>query len=567
MKKKNRNFWPALIILLFVTLIAVKALFKPGFYTNHDGEHQIVRLHQFHKLLNEGQIPVRWAGDLRNGYGYPLFIFSYRLPWYLGEPLLRLGFSLVNTIKALFIIAMLLSAVFMFLWQKELWGVWAGLLASVLYIWAPYRFSVNLVRAALGEAFAIAFAPLLFYSLQRLAKAKDRRFIYIGALAFTGMLLSHAITTWLYLPVVAGYTALLLVNLTKNQRLMLIKRISGLLALGLGLSAFYWLPAGYGRRFIPALGAEFFVDHLLILKQLLYSPWGYTFSMPGVEQDGMSFQAGIAQWLAVAAVLVSAVYFWLVKKSSRKPDQADNRLVAFFLLTFGFSIFLMVEPSRVVWKMFSQVVLIDYPWRLISISVLAASSLAGAVFKSWEKFRWPLAWSFFAGLLLVAFYTNRNHLKVNQYTFFPESFYTENVGTSNSYDEYTPYWGRGDYLKTRRDILEFALKPGAPQGQGRILNIDRPNSTQIEVDFEVTSPQALMRLNSLYYPGWQLFLDDQVVKFDYQSSQGVMDFISPEGKHHLQAVFKETPLRLTADWLSVLSLLILVIGLWKQKYA
>jgi len=302
MKKKNRNFWLALIILLFVTLVAVKALFKPGFYTNHDGEHQIVRLHQFHKLLNEGQIPVRWAGDLRNGYGYPLFIFSYRLPWYLGEFLLRFGLSLVNATKALFIIAALLSAIFMFLWQKEIWGLAGGLLASLLYIWAPYRFSVNLVRAALGEAFAIAFAPLLFYSLRRLVKVKDRRFIYIGALAFASMLLSHAITTFLYLPVVVGYAVL---NLKKNQRLMLVKRMSGLLVLGLGLSAFYWLPAGYGRRFIPALNAEYFVDHLLILKQLLYSPWGYTFSMPGVDQDGMSFQAGIAQWLAAAAALFS----------------------------------------------------------------------------------------------------------------------------------------------------------------------------------------------------------------------------------------------------------------------
>ena len=33
----------------------------------------------FDKVIKDGQIPPRWAGNqMLNGYGYPLFIFSYQ---------------------------------------------------------------------------------------------------------------------------------------------------------------------------------------------------------------------------------------------------------------------------------------------------------------------------------------------------------------------------------------------------------------------------------------------------------------------------------------------------------
>lgn len=565
MKKKSAKFfWLALLLLLAATLFASKAFFHKGFYTSHDGEHQIIRLYRFHKLLNEGQIPVRWAGELRNGYGYPLFIFSYRLPWYFGEIFLRLGFSLVNTVKALFVVAILLSALFMFLWQVELWGIWGGLLASLIYVWAPYRFSVNLVRAALGEAFAIAFAPLLFYSLWQIFKnhKKKRIFILVGALAFWAMLLSHAITTFLYLPAVCIYFLILFLSSEKKKKAGFLKHVLSLFGLGLGLSAFYFIPAFQGKRLISALNPVFFKDHFVTFRQLIYSPWGYTFSMPGIEQDGMSFQVGIIQWLMVVCASGLCLAWFLLNKKLRSKWKIKNvSLVIFCLLLFAISIFLMTEPSGFLWQKISQLFIIDYPWRLISVSLLTASILAGFIWQFTRRLNKILSLVFFFGVLGVAFYTNRNHIKVNKYSFFPENFYTENVGTSNSYDEYTPKWANGNYLKEKRDLLEFK------SGKGSIEQLERLSAASVKANFNVSSDKADLDFNQIYYPGWQLFLNGEKIDFNYKDNHGVMRFTAKQGGHKFKAVFKETRLHLFADIISMGSWILLIyIGtLWLRK--
>src|SRR3990167_10422274 len=91
-------------IIIIFGLVGSKALFHPGFYSSHDGEHQLVRQYIFDQGLKDGQIPVRFSRQLYNGYGYPLFMFTYRLPFYAGEMLRLSGFSFADSIKAVFLI-------------------------------------------------------------------------------------------------------------------------------------------------------------------------------------------------------------------------------------------------------------------------------------------------------------------------------------------------------------------------------------------------------------------------------------------------------------------------------
>src|SRR3990167_5108558 len=95
----------AIILIIIFGLFGAKAFFHHGFYTSHDGEHQLVRQYIFDRGLRDGQIPVRFSRQLYNGYGYPLFMFTYRLPFYAGEMLRLTGFSFVDAIKAVFFIA------------------------------------------------------------------------------------------------------------------------------------------------------------------------------------------------------------------------------------------------------------------------------------------------------------------------------------------------------------------------------------------------------------------------------------------------------------------------------
>jgi len=144
--KLKNFFW--IVLLLLLAFFGVKALFHPRFYTSHDGHHQLIRLMHFDRGLRDGQLPVRWAGTALEGYGYPLFIFTYRLPFWIGEAWRLLGNSLVDSVKFSFVLAYWLSGITIFLFLRDfVRNKSAAFLGTAAFLWAPYRFS------AAGEHF------------------------------------------------------------------------------------------------------------------------------------------------------------------------------------------------------------------------------------------------------------------------------------------------------------------------------------------------------------------------------------------------------------------------------
>lgn len=562
-KKLNKGLIFIFLTLLITVLWTSKAFFHPGFYTNHDGRHQLIRLYQFHKNLHQGQFPVRWAGDLKNGFGYPVLNFTYQLPWYVGEVFLNLGFSLANTVKALFVLASFLSAYFMFLWQRQLWqNKWAGLLVSLIWIWLPYHFLINLVRAALGEAFVLAFMPLFFYSLTKICQKKSWGDIYLLALSWAAMVLSHAVVAFFYLPVGLLYVLFLIDWKKRKSWLASLKKIFLGLGLGFGLAAFYFFPAIAEKKLLINPGFDNYKTHLVHLKQLIYSPWGYGFSMPDPQPDGMSFQIGIVQWLLVGLSLPLVTYS-LFKRSVKTEYLKVANL---FIIAFAVCIFLLTPISDPVWARIVHIVLVYFPWRLISVAALSASSLAGFVY-IWlvKNFKSKLILiGFFSFILSVAVYTNRNHIKVNQYVNLQDEEIWQDQSTANSFDEYLPKWADGDYFsQTQVENVNFIINKSYPHSRGRVISFHQPRSTEFNTEIEVLSDQAMVRLNRLYYPGWQVFVNGQPVEIEYLGQQGAIGVALPKGKYQIRAVFKETPFRLMANYLSLIAWLVLAVGVIK----
>ena len=104
-----------IIGLIIISLVGVKGLFHSGFYTSHDGWHMVARLYYFYQSLQDGQFPPRWGGLLLNKFGYPLFIYSYHLPWWIGSVFMYLGFNIFDAIKGTFILTYVLSGITMYL--------------------------------------------------------------------------------------------------------------------------------------------------------------------------------------------------------------------------------------------------------------------------------------------------------------------------------------------------------------------------------------------------------------------------------------------------------------------
>src|SRR3989338_6420414 len=136
----NRNKVFSLMFLIFISIIPALSLFHPGLPITHDGQDHVARIANFYQNLSEGNIIPRWAPNLNWGYGHPIFEFLYPLPSYIASFFHFFGFTLIDSVKLVFGISFVLSAITMYLFIKELFNDQkTALFASILYVIAPYR--------------------------------------------------------------------------------------------------------------------------------------------------------------------------------------------------------------------------------------------------------------------------------------------------------------------------------------------------------------------------------------------------------------------------------------------
>jgi len=149
-------------VLLWISIIGISILpltdlLHPGLPVTHDGQDHVARIANFYASLSEGSIVPRWAANLNWGYGHPILMFLYPMPSYVASFIHSVGFSFVDSTKLVFALAFVFSIVFMYVWVSSAWGKAAGLVAAVLYGFAPYRFVDLYVRGAIGEHMAFVF--------------------------------------------------------------------------------------------------------------------------------------------------------------------------------------------------------------------------------------------------------------------------------------------------------------------------------------------------------------------------------------------------------------------------
>ncbi len=542
--------WLVTFLIVGVSVIILKDLFKPGMYTSHDGIHQVVRFYYFDQVLRDGQFPPRWAQGLFNGFGYPLFIFSYQLPWFIAEIVRVLGTSIIDSVKMTFLIGFALSGLTMYFFQKDIFGRLAAFAGTALYLFAPYRFSNIFVRASVGDATTFIFAPLVFWSSWKLKEKSQWKWVVLGSLSVAGLILSHAMVAVLFLSIFGLY--FLFSIATVRNKISYIKSSALVMLGGLGISAYYFIPSIAERsntKFQELMGQIFVGNYFANINDLIYSKWGY-----GVfhsKEGAMSIQLGLIQWLVVVIFTVTLIILFMKKKKS-KTDKSKTALGVFFLFAFIFSIFMMLPPSLPFWKSVNKYVFIDFPWRMLAVSTFIVSICTGFLISLSKRFRVTIALL----LIFLAIYFNRNHLRINETLPWDLSFILKLEKTTNSYDEYTPKWVRNEYITGNKPRVEFA------KGKAGI-EIQKDKSNLLE--FSITPPESgTVRMNTIYYPGWNLFVNRKPQKINYEST-GLIEFPLNAGKADVILKFEDTNLRKISNLISIITILTLLTGLVRYK--
>lgn len=545
----KRIDWLIIVLITFVSIYTLKDLFKPEFYTSHDGSHQIVRLYYFDQDIKDGQIPPRWAGGLLNGYGYPLFIFSYQFPWFIAEPIHIAGLSIIDSIKMTFLAGFILSGIFMYVYQKEVFGRIAAVGGSVIYLFAPYRFSNIFVRAAIGDATSFIFPPLMFLSLFKLRTIKkfDWKWISLGALSLAGILLSHALVFFFYFLFYLTYI-LYWIILGKNKKFFLLSNL-GIITFGFGLSSYYLVPSLLEKNltvFSQSFGT-LVSDSFLSISQLIYSPWGY--GTQRAPEGRMSFQIGIAQIFVIILSLAVISYSMLKKKSiPLSPNDKDSFILIILLFL---SVLLMLPISFPFWKTVSSFIQMDFSWRVLAVIVFIISILGGYLL---SKVKYATLATIF--IIALAMYANRNHLRINKTLNWTVPFYLKLEKTTNSYDEYTPKWLNKNITDERRPRIEL-LKDGGT------ISVIRNSSNYVSASVD-SAQSGSIRINTIYYPGWRALINGKNVA-TYPDTDGLMEFPVKKGINYIVLQLSETPLRLIGDILSLISVFLIVFLCFRPK--
>jgi len=527
-------------LIVFLSLPLVWPLLQSGFFTTHDGLWAVVRQGAMHRALMAGHFPVRWAGSLNFGYGYPLFLFTYPLPYYLGEIFNLLGFGLVGSVKLLFALSVFFSGMGMFWLGKRLWGNWGGLLSSVLYLYAPFRLVDLYVRGSLGESLAFVFYPWLLLAFLEISQGKKIWMVW-GALLSGGLILTHNVSALLFFPFLMVFLIFEISRLSKSKKLIAGRNSLIAIILGFGLAAFFLLPALLEKGNI-ALSQMSLADtsrHFVSLKQLVLPSWGY--GNPG-EQNAFSFQLG---WVHLLGLGVG-IMLWL-KGKHRK----ESYRFAFLIGSLLALLMLALPISFLFWRYMPLFSEIDFPWRVLGP---ASFFLAlGIGYLGLKKRYWPLL----LGLIGLVVAVNVGYAKPQGRINYPDNFYLTNEATTTSADELMPIWVKEKPIERAENRVEIVT------GEGEISELAFNNQ---KITFRVNlRNDSEVQINSVYFPGWHLRANEEMVAIQPSEETGLIRFWLPEGNNQVLAEFKKTPLRLVADIMSLASLLALGGVFWAAK--
>jgi len=156
-----------LIFIVFLSIPAILPLLHPGFFQSDDGEWMIIRFSSFYQSFVDGQFPVRFLTRLNFEYGYPVANFLYPGFMYLGVPIHILGIGFVDTIKIIFGVSMIGSAIFCYLWLSRFFDKLSSLVGALFYLYTPYHLFDLYKRGSIGEVLAIGILPFILWQIER----------------------------------------------------------------------------------------------------------------------------------------------------------------------------------------------------------------------------------------------------------------------------------------------------------------------------------------------------------------------------------------------------------------
>ena len=543
------HLWLALPLL---ALPALLPLITRGLTASADGMTHLIRIALLVNHWQQGVLYPRWMPELETGMGYPVVNFYAPATYYLAGALQLLGATTANALLVAFAFFIIAGGLGMYFLARDLYGAgspWAALVAGVAYMYAPYLLANVFVRGAIAEVGAQALLPWILWCGRRLLTA-NRPVLYAALLALSlgALAVTHTVTLIIFPPFLLGY--LLMVWWQRGHQRTRLGWMAAGIGAAMGLSAFFWLPligeSGYLSQDAFGTSIEIFIPENLWQWQTfldLHLQYEYTFAVP--------YQLGLGQ-----TVLAAAGLFFV-----RRWDKEW----LYLLLATTLACVAMGVWAEALWLGNRVSLAVQFPWRLLAIVSLTLPLFTGAIAWHNPSPRHPALVANALLLLIILF--NRPQVdwmgalatengSVPLPAIARHESITGQLGTGPT-REFMPQWSEDSaYLPEPTDVAIDGIEIALQRSDGNGL------------EFDVASPRGgALRFTNLYFPGWQATLDDTLPLEPYASTNlGLLTIDVPPGSHHLRLTNVGTPLQRWATWLTLATLVGLIVLTWRARF-
>ena len=528
--------WSARVFaaLTGAALLGILPLLIKGNVAAHDLQFHISSWNEVAQQWRHGILWPRWAAMANYGFGEPRFIFYPPISWLLGGAL-ALWLPVRALPGAFSFFAFFAAGCGMFALARRYLPARSAIVAAVVYALNPYHLITVYWDFRVAEMLASAVFPVaVMFALDCAEDFKASTGLALAVAAVwlmnapAGVMLMYALTL-----------LLLVIALSKRSVRPILHGATGI-AIGIGLTAFYLVPAAYEQSWVNIYGI--FGSGLTPRENFLFSvatdpPHTYfNFLVSGIALEQIALFAFVLP------------FAW-----RRRQEFARHLLPA--LTAMGIlAAAMMFRFSSVLWAL-PKMQFVQFPWRWMLVLNLALC-VAGVVALTRARTKW--AWA----LLIVAFFAQTERDVIRQATWGKRSL--SEMSWSVSADGYR---GAKEYLPREVHVPPTPyLLPDAPLAKlsceipcaADALTILRWSEEEKKMQTAAAVPASLT-LKLYDYPAWQAWIDGSPVQHEVAYS-GQIKLQVPPGRHHIDLRLTRTPDRtigIVISAISVISLFLL----------
>ncbi len=569
------------LLIIFAAGVAVLPQLLRGTSCGHDFDFHLVSWFDCVDAWRHGILYPHWSPSPNFGAGEPRFVFYPPLTWMLGAALgLVLPWHLVGIVLTWMLLAGtgLATRALAKLFLADAPATLAGCAA----LFSGYALFTAYERSAFGELAGGIWIPLLLLLLLRADGGERRSLAGVSVpamqmpLVLAGAWLSNA-----PLGVMASYLlagAALLLAIIQGAWTPLLRSAMAAV-LGLGLVAFYLVPAAWEQRWVDIRQAT--DDPGLRIEN--------SFLFGHAPDAGMELHNEELRRVSIIAVGMIAVALAcaLVARRRKVFPARDGRWVVLALIPLV--VLLMQLPaSRLVWDHLPKLRFLQFPWRWLVVVESPMGILFAAAI-------WPNAWSrrwlrlgvevmSAAAFAVLTFTAARLFFQPcdDEDAVAPMVQVFRSGAGFQGTDEYAPTEA-DDYVvatglpdaclvsnaKTTLGVVDTAgANPDwwIEQGscEATFPRVRNRNSEHFEI--KSTMPEAgtlILRLRS--YPAWNLRVNGQPVREEVAREDGLIDLAVPRGPVDVTADWTTTRDVWAGRWLSVVAVMLLTVVWWVSR--